>query len=54
MTENFFSCKSDEKKSHKLVFDGGILGNYVVSLCHSCYLSQDKKFMISEEKINEQ
>ncbi|MCH7649345.1 MAG: hypothetical protein IIA83_12170 [Thaumarchaeota archaeon] len=49
-----FSCICNNKKTHKLVFDGGVLGNYTVSLCHSCYLSQDKKFMISEEKFHEQ
>lgn len=49
-----FSCSCKTKKTHKLVFDGGVLGNYTVSLCHPCYLSQDKKFMISEEKIHEQ
>jgi len=53
LEESTHSCPHRTKK-FKLVFDGGVLGNYTVSLCHSCYLSQDKKFMISEEKIIEQ
>ena len=53
MTLAPFSCQCDRKKTHKLIFDGGVLGNYTVFQCHSCYLSQDKKFLISEEKIIE-
>jgi len=53
MPEQSVSCYHSPKK-FKLVFDGGVLGNYTVSLCHLCNLSQDKKFMISEEKILEQ
>jgi len=49
-----FACNCNRSKRHKLVFDGGVLGTYAVSLCNPCYLSQDKKFMISEEKFFEQ
>jgi len=48
-----FSCSCKEKKQYKLVFDGGVLGTYTILQCVSCYLSQNKKFLISEEKINE-
>ena len=51
MTISPFSCICKKKKTHKLVFDGGVLGNYTINLCSSCYLTQDKKFMITEEKI---
>ena len=54
MTISSFSCSCKTKKTHKLIFDGGVLGNYTVSFCYSCYFSQAKKFMISEEKIIEQ
>jgi len=54
MIPTTFYCNCNFKKKYKLVFDGGLLGEYTLSLCHSCYLSQDKKFMISEEKIREQ
>lgn len=54
MTISPFSCICNKEKTHKLIFDGGVLGNYTINLCNSCYLSQDKKFMISEEKIHEQ
>lgn len=46
------SCRCKNKKTHKQIFDGGILGNYIINLCDSCYLSQNKKFMITEEKIH--
>jgi len=52
MTFSTFSCSCNRIKQHKLVFDGGVLGNYTISLCTPCYLSQDKKFMITEEKIS--
>ena len=49
MTENLFSCKCREKKSHKLLFDGGLVGSYDLILCKNCYPSQNKKFLIKEE-----
>jgi len=51
MKENFFSCKCDTKKSHKLILDGGVLENYYLILCDDCYLKQTKKFLIREEMI---
>ena len=49
-----FSCICNNKKTHRLIFDGGVLGNYTINICSSCYLTQGKTFMISEEKIIEQ
>jgi len=49
MMENLFSCKCKGKKSHKLLFDGGLAGLYDLILCSSCYPSQNKKFLIKEE-----
>lgn len=52
MTISPFSCSCKTKKTHKLVFDGGVLGNYVVDLCIHCYRSQEKKFVIKEEMLD--
>jgi len=49
MKENFFSCNCIREKSHKLVFDGGVVGSYCIEICQSCYKSQGKKFLIKEE-----
>jgi len=51
MTISPFSCSCKTKKTHKLVFDGGILEQYSLELCGSCYVVQDKKFLISEERL---
>jgi len=48
MNESIFSCNHSTKK-FKLIFDGGVLGPYTVELCSSCYSTQEKKFLISEE-----
>lgn len=50
---SIFHCPCKEKKSHRLVFDGGSSGNYQVELCSKCYENQDKKFLINEENIAE-
>ena len=34
-----------------LVFDGGVLGNYRLELCESCYDIKDKRFLIEEKEI---
>lgn len=45
-----FSCYHSPKK-FKLSFDGGLLGQYCLEICSSCYVDQNKKFLIKEEKI---
>ena len=50
MLDKSFSCYHSSKK-FKLSFDGGLLGEYRLILCNSCYAAQDKKFLIREEKI---
>ena len=52
MLEEPFSCLHSPKK-FKLSFDGGLLGQYCLELCNSCYSAQDKKFLVKEEIINE-
>ena len=47
------SCQCKATKKYKLIFDGGIMGNYSVFLCSQCHTIQDKKFMIKEEVITE-
>jgi len=45
------SCNCNAKKQHRLFFDGGtILGEYALDLCNGCYFTQNKKFLIREEK----
>lgn len=44
---NNFSCVCNAKKLHRLIFDGGnIIGTYHLDLCHSCFLTQNKKFLV--------
>jgi len=52
MLEESFACHHSPKK-FKLSFDGGLLGKYHLKLCNSCYATQDKKFLIKEENVNE-
>jgi len=52
MLDESFSCHHSPKK-FKLSFDGGLCGKCRLKLCNSCYASQDKKFVIKEEIINE-
>jgi len=53
MIPSSFACHCSAKKTRRLAFDGGILGHYHLELCNSCYVVQDKKFLIKEEIINE-
>ena len=51
MIQSAFTCLCKAKKEQRLVFDGGVLGHYILELCSTCYVAQDKKFLIREEKI---
>ncbi len=42
-------CLCHFPKKHRLIFDGGISGNYTMLLCVDCYSKGDKQFLISEE-----
>ena len=42
-------CLCSLTKKHRLVFDGGISGNYTILLCVDCYSKGDKQFLISED-----
>jgi hypothetical protein len=44
-------CICLSTKKHRLVFDGGVSGNYTVFLCDSCNSKEDKQFLISEELL---
>ena len=46
-----FSCKCKFPRKYRLTFDGGSSGNYSIELCESCYWNEDKKYLISEEKL---
>lgn len=51
MIPSNFECPCAAKKKYKLVFDGGVLGYYSLELCKSCYVIQNKKFLINEVGI---
>lgn len=44
-----YRCSDNTPKTHRLTFDGGSDGNYVVEICKDCYQKQKKKFLISEQ-----
>jgi len=46
-----FGCSCKRVKEYKLLFDGGSSGKYVVNLCVDCYDEEDKRFLISEERL---
>jgi len=50
LNDPILRCNHSPKK-FKLNFDGGVLGHYSLELCNSCYVAQDKKFLISEERL---
>jgi hypothetical protein len=51
MTE-VFTCKCKSQKTCRMIMDGGVCGTYELHLCSKCYLKQDKKFLISEERFD--
>ena len=48
-----FECRCGNPKIHKLTFDGGSSGDYILELCDDCYVFQNKEFLIDEEDIQE-
>lgn len=44
-------CICSRPKKHRLIFDGGVSGNYTLFFCIDCYSKEDKQFLISEEKL---
>ena len=52
MNFSTFSCLCDKEKQHKLVFDGGILGEYTVEICSSCFVTHTRKFLIQESVLD--
>ncbi len=46
-----FECPCNNKKNHKLILDGGPIGNYELLICQSCYLSLSKKFLVGEDVL---
>ena len=47
----FLECHCSEKKSFRLTFDGGSLGEYVVYLCSKCNSSEDLSFRTHGQEI---
>ena len=50
LNDSVFGCNHSQKK-FKLTFDGGLVGEYSLEMCQSCHDIQDKKFLISEERL---
>lgn len=48
---DIYECECQDKKAYRLTFDGASTGNYTVEYCQKCYDSDDKQFMISEERL---
>jgi hypothetical protein len=46
-------CACKGPKTHLLIFDGGSLGEYTLSVCEPCYSDMDRKFLIKEEELDE-
>jgi len=46
-----FQCKDKRKKHHRLKYDGGSSGSYVVELCVKCRKLEDSEFLIEEKSI---
>ena len=44
-------CICPHEKTHRITFDGGNSGFYIVDFCENCYLQEDKKWMIKVEVI---
>lgn len=47
-----FACKCEELRVIRILFDGGDHGNYTIEYCQKCYDSDDKQFLISEERFS--
>jgi len=47
-----FVCKCNRSKKYRLTIDGGSTGQYQLECCNSCYLKEDKHFVIEEEIIS--
>lgn len=47
----FLECKCTEEKKHRLVFDGGSKGQYMIDMCDRCDLKEDKEFLIHSQTI---
>ena len=46
-----YVCNCATKKVHRLLFDGGKTGNYIIELCLKCYQSIDRRFLLNEEIV---
>ncbi len=47
-----YTCTDNFAKTHRLIFDGGQQGQFILELCDRCYPKEDKQFLITEERIN--
>lgn len=51
-TLDIYECECQDKKAYRLTFDGASTGHYIAEYCQKCYDSDDKQFMIYEERIS--
>lgn len=51
MSDSEYECDCDNQKTIKVVYDGGFDEKFVAEYCEKCYEQEDKKFMISMEKV---
>jgi hypothetical protein len=46
-----YECVCDESKTIRVVYDGGFDEKFIVEYCDLCYEQEDKRFMISMERL---
>ncbi|MBS3923498.1 MAG: hypothetical protein KGZ37_10185 [Nitrosarchaeum sp.] len=46
-----YECSCNDKKKIKVVYDGGFDEKFAVEYCDVCYEQEDKRFMISMERL---
>lgn len=46
-----FSCFCLGRKTRRLTLDGGATGIYHLELCDGCYRTENRQFVICEERI---
>ena len=45
-----YRCYCKKPKTHRLLVDGGY-GHYILELCEDCHRSENKAFVVRDEKI---
>ena len=49
--EIVYECGCNNKKKIRVVYDGGFDEKFTVDYCELCYEQEDKRFMLSMERL---